>query len=64
MPLSDDHRPAGVDASVSSCGGGGSFLVSRGGSFLASVEVRVPLELLEWWKAFQALQGTRMLVMT
>lgn len=26
--------------------------------------VRAPLELVEWWKAFRALEGTRMLVMT
>ena len=30
----------------------------------ARLLVRAPLELLEWWKASQALQGTRMLVMT
>jgi polysaccharide pyruvyl transferase WcaK-like protein len=31
---------------------------------LRRVLLRIPLELLEWWKAFRALRGTRMLVMT
>jgi polysaccharide pyruvyl transferase WcaK-like protein len=40
---------------------------TRGGRvvrLLRRLLVRVPLELAEWWKAFRALEGTRMLVMT